>query len=157
MQYTPSEKDIKIEQGTPETLDFKDILLTKRKKKKSSQLSASKAISKKYKKIRQKKNDELKVIKQVPLHPRDRLACKVKNITSDNDKTFIKQVPLHPPRDSFKRLTKDINDDMSRINYADDDVNIDDLSDAETVNYTNNATVKISKSTMQFLANKIRK
>ena len=157
MQYTPSEKDIKIEQGTPETLDFKDILLTKRKKKKSSQLSASKAISKKYKKIRQKKNDELKVIKQVPLHPRDRLACKAKNITSDNDKTFIKQVPLHPPRDSFKRLTKDINDDMSTINYADDDVNIDDLSDAETVNYTNNATVKISKSTMQFLANKIRK
>ena len=92
----------------------------------------------------------------MPLHPRDRLACKVKIITSDNDKTFIKQVPLHP-RDSLKRLTKDINDDMSTINYADDDVNIDDLSDAETVNYTNNATVKIPKSTMQFQANKIRK
>ena len=92
----------------------------------------------------------------MPLHPRKRLACKVKNITSDNDKTFIKQVPLHP-RDSFKCLTKDVNDDMSTINYADDDVNIDDLSDAETVNYTNNATVKITKSTMQFQANKIRK
>ena len=31
MQYTPPEKDIKIEQKTPETLNFKDILLPKRK------------------------------------------------------------------------------------------------------------------------------
>ena len=34
---------------------------------------------------------------------------------------------------------------MSTVNYVDDDVNIDDLSDAETVIYTNNATVKTSK------------
>ena len=33
MQYTPSEKDIKIEHRTPETLDFIDILMIKRKKK----------------------------------------------------------------------------------------------------------------------------
>ena len=71
----------------------------------------------------------------MPLHPRDRLARKVKNITSDNDITFIKQVSLHLHNRS-KCLTKDINDDMSTINCVDNDVNIDDLSDAETVNYT---------------------
>ena len=49
MQYKPPEKDLKIEQKTPETLNFKDILLPKRKKKKSSLLSTSKAISKKNK------------------------------------------------------------------------------------------------------------
>ena len=47
---------------------------------------------------------------------------------------------------------------MSTINYADDDVNVDDLSDAETVNYTNNATVKPQKKTVtQLQANKIKK
>ena len=47
---------------------------------------------------------------------------------------------------------------MSTINYADDDVNVDDLSDAETVNYTNNATVKTPKRTVtQLQANKIKK
>ena len=47
---------------------------------------------------------------------------------------------------------------MSTINYADDDVNVDDLSDAETVNYTNNATVKTPKKTVtQLQANKIKK
>ena len=34
---------------------------------------------------------------------------------------------------------------MSTINYAYDDVNIDYLSDAETVNYTNYATAKTPK------------
>ena len=63
MQYTLPEKDIKIEQKTPETLNFKDILLPKRKMKKSSLLSTSKATSKKYQKIRRKKNDKLKFIK----------------------------------------------------------------------------------------------
>ena len=106
--------------------------------------STSKAISKKYKKSRQKKNDELKFIKQLLLHPRDRLAHKVYCITSDNDKTFIKQVPLYP-HNRLKRLTKDINDDILTINYVDKDVNIDDFSDPETVNYTNIATVKHQK------------
>ena len=47
---------------------------------------------------------------------------------------------------------------MLTINYVDDDVNIDDLSDAETVNYTNNATVKTpKKSTTQFQTNRIKK
>ena len=71
--------------------------------------------------------------------------------------TFIKQVPLHL-RNRLKRVTKDINNDMSTVNYVDDDVNIDDLSDAETVNYTNNATVKTpKKSTTQLQTNKIKK
>ena len=34
---------------------------------------------------------------------------------------------------------------MLTVKYVDDDVNIDDLSDAKTVNYTNDATVKIPK------------
>ena len=47
---------------------------------------------------------------------------------------------------------------MSAINYVDDDVNIDDLSDAETLNCTNNATVKKpKKSTTQLQANKPKK
>ena len=47
---------------------------------------------------------------------------------------------------------------MSAINYVDDDVNIDDLSDAETLNCTNNATVKTpKKSTTQLQANKLKK
>ena len=71
--------------------------------------------------------------------------------------TFIKQVPLHL-RNRLKRVTKDINNDMSTVNYVDDDVNINDLSDAETVNYTNNATVKTpKKSTTQLQTNKIKK
>ena len=58
MQYTPPETDIKIEQKTPETLNFKDILLPKRKKKKSSLLSTSKAIKKpKINKLKKKKKN----------------------------------------------------------------------------------------------------
>ena len=48
-------------------------------------------------------------------------------------------------RDILKCLTKDTNDDMLTINYVDDDVNIGDISNAATVNYTNNSTVKIQK------------
>ena len=55
-------------------------------------------------------------------------------MTGDNDIKFIKQVPLHPC-DRLKCLTRDMNDDMLTINYV-VDVNIDDVSDAETVNYT---------------------
>ena len=91
------------------------------------------------------------------MYPRDRLAHKVKKVTSGNDIAFIKQVPLHP-RDRLKRLTKDVNDNMLTINYVDDDVNIDDFSDAETVNYTNIAAVKTpKKSTTQLQAKKIKK
>ena len=57
---------------------------------------------------------------------------------------FIKQVSLHL-RDILKCLTKDTNDDMLTINYVDDDVNIGDISNVATVNYTNNSTVKIQK------------
>ena len=89
------------------------------------------------------------------LHPRNKLARKAKNKTSDNDITFIKQVSLRP-RDRLKRLTGDINGDMSTIIYFDDD--IDDLSDDETVNYINNATVKTPKRiTTQLQANKTKR
>ena len=91
------------------------------------------------------------------MDPRDRLACKVKNTTSENDITFTKQVSLHP-RDRLKHLTKYINDDMSTISYVDNNVNLYDLSDAETVNYTNNTTVKTPKKGMaQLQRNKIKK
>ena len=59
MQYTPPEKDSKIEQKPPETLNFKDILLPKRIKQKSSLRSTSKAI----KKIKINKNKNKKKIK----------------------------------------------------------------------------------------------
>ena len=75
MLHTPPEKNIKIEQKIQYTLNFKDILLPKRKTKKSSLLSISKTITKK---IRQTKNDKLRIIRQMPLHPRDRLVRKVK-------------------------------------------------------------------------------
>ena len=154
MQYTLPEKDIKIEQKAPETLNFKDVLLPKRKKKKSSLLSASQAISKKYRKIRQKKNDKLKFIKRVPIHSRDRLTHKVKSMTSVKDVKFIKQVSSYP-RDKLKRLTRDTYDNNSTINY-DDDVNIDDLSDAETVNYKDNI-VKPKKTRRNYRRKKFKK
>ena len=47
----------------PKSLNFKDVLLSKRKQKKSSLLAASEAIRKKYKKVRQKENNQLKFIK----------------------------------------------------------------------------------------------
>ena len=84
------------------------------------------------------------------MHPRNWLTCRVKNIISDDNITFKKQVPLYP-RYRLKHITKDINDDMSTINYV---VIIDDFSDAETVKYTNNATVKTPKKSM---VNKIKK
>ena len=79
----------------------------------------------------------------MPTPSRDRLKHKVKNMTGDNDVAFIKQVPIHP-RDSVKCLTKNINDDASTINYVVDG-NIDALPDSETVNYTDNTTVKTPK------------
>lgn len=62
----------------PESLNLKDILLPKRRKKKSSLLAVSKATRKRYKKIRRKKIDQLKFIKQVVMHLRDRFVQKIK-------------------------------------------------------------------------------
>ena len=90
------------------------------------------------------------------MHPTDRLVRKVKNIASGNDNVY--KTGSFTSAHRLKRVTKDINNDMSTVNYVDDDVNIDDLSDAETVNYTNNATVKTpKKSTTQLQTNKIKK
>ena len=51
----------------------------------------------------------MQFLKQVPMHPRDRLAGKIKNI--DNDVKFIKQVPSHP-QDRLACKTRDMYDDM---------------------------------------------
>ena len=47
---------------------------------------------------------DVQCIKQVPMHPRDRLARANKN-TQNDDIEFIKQVPVHP-RDRSSRKTK---------------------------------------------------
>ena len=60
----------------PKRLNFKDVLLPKRKKKKPSLFASSEAICKKYKEIRQKKKDQLKFIKQVLMHSIDRRKIK---------------------------------------------------------------------------------
>ena len=65
---------------------------------------------------------EVKFIKQVPFHPRERLKRKIRleNYTHLNKKsknediTFIKQVPL-PPRERLKRLEK-INKKVDLVN-----------------------------------------
>ena len=56
-----------------------------------------------YSKLNKKsKDNDIVVIKQVPVHPRDRL----KKLAAAEDKVeFIKQVPVHP-RDRLKRATK---------------------------------------------------
>ena len=76
MQY--EQKTTATTKKEPESLNLKDILLPKRRKKKSSLLAVSKATRKRYKKIRRKKIDQLKFIKQVVMHLRDRLVQKIK-------------------------------------------------------------------------------
>ena len=49
------------------------------------------ARKKTYWKISKKTDNDVVFLKQVPVHPRDRLARKTKN-----DVKFVKQVPLHP-------------------------------------------------------------
>ena len=73
MQYKPITATTKTTiKKEPESLNFKDILPPKRKKK-PSLLAASKAIRKNYKKLRQKKNHRLKIIKEVSMHLSDAL------------------------------------------------------------------------------------
>ena len=70
---------------------------------------ASKKIVKKYRNLAKKKpyqrppkktDNDVVILKQVPVHPRGRLARKTKN-----DVKFVKQVPLHP-RERLKRKRK---------------------------------------------------
>ena len=54
------------------------------------------------------KTEDVTFIKQVPLHPRERMKRRKKvktEITSPEDVTFVKQVPVHP-RDKLKRKRK---------------------------------------------------
>ena len=57
--------------------------------------------------LARKTKDDVKFVKQVPLHPWERLKRKIKlyNYSCLNNDTFIKQVPLHP-REQMKRLQK---------------------------------------------------
>ena len=58
------------------------------------------------------KTEDVTFIKQMPLHPRERMKRRKKvktEITSPEDVTFVKQVPVHP-RDKLKRKRK-IDDD----------------------------------------------
>lgn len=66
------------------------------------------------------------------MHPRDRLAWKIKHLTNNNDIKFIKQVLLHPYK-MLKHLTRNIFDDMETGNYI-NKINVVDVSDAETIN-----------------------
>ena len=54
------------------------------------------------KKIRQK-DDDVVFVKQVPMHPRDR----IKKLAKDDDVVFVKQVPLHL-RDRLKKKTREL-------------------------------------------------
>ena len=53
-----------------------------------------------YSKLKKSKDDDIVFIRQVPVHPRDR----IKKLTTAKEKVeFIKQVPVHP-RDRLKKL-----------------------------------------------------
>ena len=59
----------------------------------------------------QRNDDDIEFIKQVPMHPRDRLARATKNAQRDDDDVeFIKHVPMHP-RDRLARTTKNTQGD----------------------------------------------
>ena len=58
---------------------------------KSTQIAAKKLVKKYRNLARKKPDDDVVFLKQVPAHPRDRLARKTKD-----DVKFVKQMPLHP-------------------------------------------------------------
>ena len=72
----------------------------------------------------------MQFLKQVPMHPRDGHAQKIKNI--DNDVKFIKQVPLNP-RDKLAPKTRDMYDDMKTVHYNQPPANDELLSYAESI------------------------
>ena len=55
-------------------------------------------------KTKKRKDDDVIFVKQVPLHPRERLARETRKQKND-DLIFVRQVPLHP-RERLKRKTK---------------------------------------------------
>ena len=99
-----------IDYNNDTSIDDLNDIVSNSKKGKNTQLAAKK-ILKKYKKIAQNKKgktEDVTFIKQVPLHPRERMKRnrKVKTeITTPEDIIFVKQVPVHP-RDRLKRKRK---------------------------------------------------
>ena len=69
----------------------------------------SKAAMNNKNKTKKRKDDDVIFVKQVPVHPRDRLACTTKN--KDDDVIFVKQVPVHW-QDRLARTTKNKDDDV---------------------------------------------
>ena len=60
---------------------------------------------------------DVQFIKQVPMHPRDRLERGTKNAHRDDDDVeFIKQVPMHP-RDRLERATKNAQKDNDDVEF----------------------------------------
>ena len=61
------------------------------------------------------------------------------------------------PRERLKRLTRDMYDDIETVNYN-NDKNVDDISDAKTINYKdNNQSKQQEKSIVQLQTEKIKK
>ena len=89
-------------------------------------------ISENTKKLEQK-YDQLGFLKQVPMHPRDRLLQKkIKNI--DNNIKFIKPIPSHQQY-RLARKTRGMYDKMEAVDYKPPPVDDELFSDAETVQY----------------------
>ena len=106
--------DLEIDDASDaETIDY-----TTTTNKNSVALQQAKRIRKKYRNLKRKAaiqnnipkkikrpnnndDDDVVFVKQMPLHPRDRLARATKD-----DVVFMKQVPVHP-RDRLARATKD--------------------------------------------------
>ena len=62
-------------------------------------------------------NYDVQFIKQLPMHPRYRLAKATKNVQRDDDDVeFIKQVPMHP-RDRLERATKNAQKDNDDVEF----------------------------------------
>ena len=95
-----------IDYNNDTSIDDLNGIVSNSKKGKNIQLAAKK-ILKKYKKVAQNKKGktvDVTFIKQVPLHPRERMERKRKvktEITTPEYIIFIRQAPVHP-RDNIK-------------------------------------------------------
>ena len=110
-----------------ETVNYNnDTIINDILSNKSAQIAAKKIVTK-YRNLERKKpyqrpskkpDDDVVFLKQVPVHPRDRLARKTKG-----DVKFVKQVPFHP-RERLKRKIKSTIEHCSGLTKKskDDDV-----------------------------------
>ena len=59
----------------------------------------------------QRDDDDVDFVKQVPMYPRDRLTKATKNAQRDDDVKFLKQVPAYP-RDRLQRKANTIREKL---------------------------------------------